>query len=59
MLETLTCSLWGSAISVLAKRVCQVELRMSDCLGIVRAEGAVGSMVLGVIGGKEGRKVLG
>jgi len=43
--------------------VCQVELRMSDCLGTVRAEGW-GGMVVGVIGGKGGgwaaiRKVLG
>jgi len=35
--------------------VCQVELRMSDCLGIVRAEGGVGGMVGGFIGGKGGR----
>ncbi len=43
-----TCSLWGSAISFLAGRVCQVELRMSDCLGTVRAEGW-GGMVVGVV----------
>ncbi len=44
--------------------MCQVELRMSDCLGIVRAEGGVGGMVVDFIGGKGGgwaviRKVLG